>query len=256
MSGRSEGQRSLYQEAIRALQEAQAEVLSQPGFADKSRRLMVKRHREFLANPSQALLQWATETYHWLHVAIEAELAGADPPVSCRIRCVQCCRLHILSPEIEALMAALWIREMPRQQRRRLAKRLRKWEQKLETFVTHKGHWDSQEEFLKDYADEFLWCPFLEHALCKIYPVRPLNCRCHFVTSPPEKCGGEEPVVEIDPVGPRLMGVQALAGMSTYLADLFGMKGLSEKGTFPKLVAQWLERLDRQSLSSVKAGKP
>lgn len=198
----------------------------------------------------------ATETYHWLDVAIEVELAKSDPPVSCAIRCVQCCRLHILSPEIEALIAALWIREVPRHQRRKLMRRLRKWEQNLEAFVRRKGHWDSQEGFLKDYADEFLWCLFLEDALCEIYPVRPLNCRCHFVTSPSEKCGGEEPVVEMDPTGPRLVEMQALASMSTYLANTFGMKGLSDKGTFPKLVAQGLKRLERQPLIPVKAGKP
>jgi len=171
----------------------------------------MNRPREFLVNPAQALLQQGSESYRWLDLAIEAELA----------------------------------------RRRKLMRLLRKWEQKLESFVRDKGHWEEQETFLKDYADEFLWCPFLKDSLCKIYPVRPLSCRCHFVTSPPQKCGGEEPVAEIDPAGSRLMGMQALASLSTHLTNVFGVKGLSDTGTFPKLVALWPNQLERRALIPV-----
>lgn len=185
--------------------------MSQPGCAHQGRRLLLNRPREFLVNPAQALLQWGSQSYRSLDLAIEAELA----------------------------------------RRRKLMRLLQKWQQKLESLVRHKGHWEEHEEFLKDYADEFLWCPFLKDSLCEMCPVRPLSCRCHFATSPPEKCGGEEPVVEIDPAGSRLVGMQALATLSTYLTNVFGVKGLPDTATFPKLVALWLNQLERRALVPV-----
>jgi Fe-S-cluster containining protein len=252
MSEEERTQATAYEEASESLQIAQAGILSQAGFIEQAGRSMVTLQRDLAVNPSQAILKWAAETYQWLDVAIEAELERSYAPVSCTKGCVQCCGLHILSSELEALAAALWIREELHREMRRVARQLRRWERRLRAFVRQKGDWENQDDFLKDYADEHLWCPFLREDLCIIYSVRPLSCRCHFVTSPAEKCGSDELVTRADPVGARLIGVRSLKGMTANLIRTLGMEHLQGSGTFPTLVAQWLTRLERQPLAPRK----
>jgi Fe-S-cluster containining protein len=242
-----------YEEASEFLQNAQAEILSQAGFMQQARRSMVTLQRDLVANPSGAILKWAAETYQWLDVAIEAELERLYAPISCTKGCIECCGLHILSSELEALVAALWIQEELPEEMRRVERQLRRWERRLRAFVRQKGDWRSQDDFLRDYADEHLWCPFLREDLCVIYSARPLSCRCHFVTSPSEKCGSNELVARADPARARLMGARSLKGMTTNLIHTLDIEKLQGNGTFPTLVAQWLTCLEGQPQA---LGKP
>jgi hypothetical protein len=64
-----------------------------------------------------------------------------------------------------------------------------------------------------DYFKLQIPCPFLEAESCSIHPFRPMSCREHLVTSPPDLCR--------DPVNPGIRGIRAPASLTQALAQLY-----------------------------------
>ena len=95
----------------------------------------------------------------------DAALQEAEAAATCK-SCKEpyCCRMRVYAPIAAGELIAETLKDTPL-----LRDRLR----------DHIDDWDTGK----------LPCVFLEQGRCSIYPVRPLVCRAHFVTSPPKLCG-------------------------------------------------------------------
>jgi len=127
-------------------------------------------------------------------VAEEAQAAGSQ--ISCRAGCASCCRQLVPISLFEAEALITWMRTLPEERRAELEGR---FDRALSTLrdagVIEKvldPKWALEEGFATDVAIAYfrarVACPFLENENCGIYSNRPLACREHMVTSPPELC--------------------------------------------------------------------
>lgn len=112
-------------------------------------------------------------------------------PISCTKGCYFCCYEQVLAQGIEALSAAAWINDQPRPFKKQVAKKLKKWHQKLKNaninsdLKTHQEIYSSAD----DYWRANVPCPFLSNDnACSIYKVRPFACRTMLAISSPDKC--------------------------------------------------------------------
>ena len=108
---------------------------------------------------------------------------------ACKLGCCQCCRYHILANRAEAFTMGQYIkREFSEKQRNSLHLRTHRWYEwdnyRLGRYPKA-GH-DERTAF--STYDHF--CPLLVNGQCSIYPVRPIICRTHYVSSDPILCLG------------------------------------------------------------------
>jgi len=115
--------------------------------------------------------------------------------VSCTAGCAACCRQVVPLSETEAIYLTALIDEMPPERKAAILDRFEKALQKIDAAgLTEKLTMESLRtaEERRHLGDEYLAaridCPFLENELCVIHQHRPLACREHLVTSPPENC--------------------------------------------------------------------
>lgn len=106
----------------------------------------------------------------------QASLASMRiPNISCKIGCSNCCKRYICITIAEAIV--------------------------LIDFLKKNGRWDRVKSAAESQQDTAInirpvaWfkmglaCPILHDGVCDAYPVRPIVCSTHFVTSRPEMCG-------------------------------------------------------------------
>jgi Fe-S-cluster containining protein len=106
---------------------------------------------------------------------------------TCRLGCSHCCRYHILTNIAEAHTLAQYIkREWSADQINDLRIRTQQW---------HAWDYSRPGRYLRadigetlDLADYEHYCPLLVNDTCSAYPVRPIICRTHFVSSAPLFC--------------------------------------------------------------------
>jgi hypothetical protein len=129
--------------------------------------------------------------YASLDAAIAGELdrlRGEEGIVpSCQPGCCHCCRYHILTNSAEAHTLAQYIRrEFSAEQIDDLRLRTQQWHE-----------WDNAKpgrhpsSKIDEGADLSCYdhsCPLDVDGVCGAYPVRPVVCRTHFVSSPPQSC--------------------------------------------------------------------
>ncbi len=136
--------------------------------------------------PESSLPGFTADIYRCVDQATAGELLrlrlekGIVP--SCRQGCFACCGQHILATSVEARTVAEYLRrEFTAAEIRALRKRTRRWH-----------HWDRrrlQPENTRSWDEEdSLPCPLLVGGICTVYPVRPLTCRTHFVSTDPRFC--------------------------------------------------------------------
>lgn len=116
-----------------------------------------------------------------------ARLRSEDGIVaSCKPGCSHCCRYHILTNIAEAQALAVFVRrELSAGQISELRLRTQQWHE-----------WDNSRPgrpsaIIKGKADISSYehcCPLVVKGACSVYPVRPVVCRAHFVSSPPSSC--------------------------------------------------------------------
>jgi len=143
--------------------------------------------RERPADPRTLRARRVQEVYDRLDDAIGRELErlrreeGTAP--SCRRGCSSCCGQHIQTNPTEAHALGQYIR------RTFSAKRLRDLKRRTEAWLA----WDGRRRTGHATASpaggkEATYCPLLVAGACSAYPVRPVICRTHFVSSDPSAC--------------------------------------------------------------------
>jgi Fe-S-cluster containining protein len=139
--------------------------------------------------------------------------------ISCGAGCAACCRQLVPITLFEADALAEWIRSLPAEQQTAIEARFqRALKQLAESGVLARLDPDlrppvgSREriQLALDYLAQYVDCPFLEDETCGIYPIRPLICREHMVTSPPTFCA--------TPVPGKVLGVPMPVRISQALA--------------------------------------
>lgn len=116
-----------------------------------------------------------------------AALASRGVVPTCSKGCAHCCRQEILVPRAEAEAVVDWLQSswLP-DQIEALRERLRAW------LVWYHGEFkrrvDAGEDRQIATYEHGPGCVALVDNACSIYPVRPLMCRMHFVSSPADAC--------------------------------------------------------------------
>lgn len=133
-------------------------------------------------------------------VALPLARAAADAatahagPVSCGPGCAACCRELVPVAEPEAFALAAVVEAMPEPRRTAVRERFAAAAQRavqggLLQALRPPGPDQSGRPSASDlYFSLKIDCPFLEAESCSVYEDRPLVCREHLVSSPPEEC--------------------------------------------------------------------
>ena len=149
--------------------------------AERARRLVRQR------------IEIATDAWAYCEELIDRELvalASRSVVSTCARGCAHCCRQEIRVARAEAEAMVDWIRKSWEATRiEALKDRLRAWlawyttdyAQLVERGVT-------REAAFYEHGPQ---CPVLQDDECSAYPMRPMTCRRHFVTSPPDACRQE-----------------------------------------------------------------
>jgi len=181
--------------------------------------------------------------YASLDAAIAGELdrlrgeEGIAP--HCRPGCCHCCRYHILTNSAEAHTLAQYIRrEFSADQRDGLRMRTRQWH---EWDNSKPGRYPSSK--IDEGADLSCYdhsCPLDVDGVCGAYPVRPVVCRTHFVSSRSQSCQVANDPKSTEDAPLMLRSVVAAAGpFSTALQDHIEGAGLDFSRS-RMLLPQWL----------------
>lgn len=101
---------------------------------------------------------------------------------TCTLGCCHCCRFHVVLTIAEAYTLARFVkRGFSKGQIDTLRMRTRRWH---DWDSSRPGRYDSPAaDIEEDFSDYQHFCPLLVNGTCSAYPVRPLACRMHFVTS-------------------------------------------------------------------------
>lgn len=106
---------------------------------------------------------------------------------TCRNKCYHCCGQQIKTFYPEAHVASNYIK------RNFSANELEKLRAKIEQYVQHlRGDFENlivqDVEAQDDFSECSPHCLLLKDESCSIYPVRPIICRTHYVSSSPKSC--------------------------------------------------------------------
>jgi Fe-S-cluster containining protein len=124
--------------------------------------------------------------------------------VSCKAGCAACCRHLVPVSLVEARSIADVVAKMPKPKRDALLRRIKTVLEKLEAaeLIEPRGprarsgliakQAGGEGELWNDVSSRYqalqLDCIFLENKRCSIYADRPIVCREHLATTPPERC--------------------------------------------------------------------
>jgi Fe-S-cluster containining protein len=115
--------------------------------------------------------------------------------ISCRNGCAACCRHLVPLSAVEARHIGRVIEALPDDRQSTVRERFDEAHARLEEAglletLEHPEAWKRHEARTigSAYSQLGIACPFLEDESCSIYSERPIACREHVVTSPPEWC--------------------------------------------------------------------
>lgn len=132
----------------------------------------------------------ANAVYPLVDAAVASEMdrllseEGISP--SCQSGCDHCCRYHIVINIAEAQILAHYIRrEWSAEQIAELRMRTHQWHEWDNSRPGRPSAIITEQTDLSNYDH---CCPMLVNGICSVYPVRPVVCRTHFVSSHPRFC--------------------------------------------------------------------
>lgn len=181
--------------------------------------------------------------YASLDAAIAGELArlhreeGIEP--SCQPGCCHCCRYHILASSAEAHTLAQYIRrEFSPAQLSDLRLRTLQWHEWDHAKPGRHPLANMNEQ--ADLSSHDHSCPLDVNGACGVYPVRPVVCRTHFVSSQPLSCRAANDPESSEAAPMMLRSVVTTADpFSTALRELIESAGLDFSRS-RMLLPQWL----------------
>ncbi|MDB4955139.1 MAG: hypothetical protein JWO36_2708 [Myxococcales bacterium] len=181
-------------------------------------------------------------------VLVERELevlASRGEVATCSKGCAHCCRQEIYVTRAEGEAVVEWItKQWQPAQIEALEERLRSW---LAWYRTeHKQLTDGGIDRQVAFYEHGPHCPALEGDACSIYPVRPMTCRTHFVSSPPDACRQDsDPKFVRDPIATPLISIPRVTQPeSLRIRSLIEQQGADFLATV-HLLPEWLAHLLR-----------
>jgi Fe-S-cluster containining protein len=146
---------------------------------------------EYQAAPLTPQERLVREVYDRVDNAISRELArllreeGIAP--SCQRGCCSCCGQHIQTNSAEAHALGRYIRRsFSARQISSLQQRTQQWHAWQSSRRKGEASFDPAVSLQLSGYEPF--CPLLVDRVCSVYPVRPVICRTHFVSSTPSAC--------------------------------------------------------------------
>ncbi len=119
---------------------------------------------------------------------------------TCKMGCCHCCRHFILTNRAEMHAVTQYVkREFSKKQISELRMRTHQWHawDNAQPGRSRAGKVDDR----VDLSNYVRCCPLLDNGVCTVYPVRPVVCRTHLVSSHPQLCLAvhESTLKEADP---------------------------------------------------------
>jgi Fe-S-cluster containining protein len=169
-----------------------------------------------------------------------ARSAAKDRPATCSKGCAHWCRHEIYSPRAEAEVIVEWLENSAPHLIDDLKMKISAW------LVWYRSEYPKLVASGIARRDAFYshgpQCPALVGDACSIYPVRPMFCRTHYVTSPADACRPEGDPARLDvPIESMRIFAKA-APIGTKLRALIESQGSDFNGTV-HLLAEWLAHL-------------
>lgn len=157
---------------------------------------------------------------------------------SCRSGCDHCCRYHIVMNIAEAQTLAHYIkREWSAEQIADLRMRTHQWNEWDNSRPGRPSAIIIEQTDLSNYDH---CCPMLVNGTCSIYPVRPVVCRAHYVSSHPRYCSAvnDPELTEDAPVVLKSI-VEVVSPLSRIMQDHIEDAGIHFSRS-NMLLPQWL----------------
>jgi Fe-S-cluster containining protein len=185
----------------------------------------------------------ALQVFHDVDDLVEREVArsaakGQRPP--CSKGCSHCCRQELYVPRAEAEAIVEWLQSSGPALIADLKPKIQAW---LDWYRTRYPELVAGGMARRDaFQSHGPQCPALVDDACSIYPVRPVFCRTHYVTSPADACRPAGDPARLDaPIEPMRIFAKA-APIGARLRALVESQGADFNGTV-HLLAEWLAHL-------------
>jgi Fe-S-cluster containining protein len=185
----------------------------------------------------------ALKVFHEVDDLVEREVArsaakGRQP--TCSKGCSHCCRQELYVPRAEAEAIVEWLESSGPHLIDDLKVRIKAW---LDWYRSQYPKLVASGIIRRDaFYAHGPPCPALVDDACSIYPVRPVFCRTHYVTSPADACrplgDPARPDMQIEPM--QIFAKTAPIG--TRLRALIESQGADFNGTV-HLLTEWLAHL-------------
>jgi len=158
----------------------------------------------------------------------------------CKSGCSHCCRYHILTNIVEAQTLAQYIRrEFSEGQINSLRARTQHWHEWDDSRPGRHPFSIIGEGVIHSACFDHS-CPFDVNGTCRVYPVRPIVCRSHFVSSPPRFCAtANDPESTEDAPVVLVSVVEATRPFTVEIRDYIENRGM-EYSRSQMLLPQWL----------------
>lgn len=174
---------------------------------------------------------------------VDRELArsvASGRPSSCAKGCSHCCRQELHAPRAEVEAIVEWLETSAPHLIPELRTRIASW---LDWYRTEYPKLAASglapREAFHAHGPP---CPALVDDACSIYPVRPVFCRTHHVTSPPDACRPPGDPARLDAPVESMRIFTRTASVATKLRVLIESQGSDFNGTV-HLLAEWLAHL-------------
>ena len=186
----------------------------------------------------------ALKVFHEVDELVDREIArsvesGRRP--SCAKGCSHCCREELYAPRAEAEAIVEWLDGAAPHVLEAMKPRIAAWLAWYRSeFPALVARGIARRDAFYSHGPA---CPALVDDTCAIYPVRPMFCRTHHVTSPVDACRPEGDPARLDAPIQRMTTLLARAApIGTKLRALVEAQGAEFQGTV-HLLAEWLAHL-------------
>jgi len=211
-------------------------------------------------------IAWKTDQFDKMTADQAHRVLAIGKRISCSKGCWFCCSQHVGASLEECDAIVYWL-HLHQDVREGFMARYPAWRSRLceheavfqqvsqagSVSMSRPHDLPAREEFMQkaeNYGQLNVLCPFLDHGICSIYPVRPLVCATHVVVSPPDQCKSssmEAPMLLLGATAPiqppyfrgspdtvifspaPLLVCEIINGGFIYLNDLPGLAGLENE---------------------------